>query len=58
MVSFPPSPETTLAIILGASEFPKQPNLVSSQAFQNSAKAFKEYLLDSSGLGMTAENGS
>jgi hypothetical protein len=56
MDSFPPSPETTLAIILGASEFPKQPNLVSTQAFLNSAKAFREYLLNSSGLGITAEN--
>jgi hypothetical protein len=56
MDSFPPSPETTLAIILGASEFPKQRNLMSSQAFLNAAKGFKEYLLNSSGLGMTVDN--
>ena len=56
MDSFPPTPETTLAVILGASEFPKQPNLASTQAFLNSATAFKQYLLDKAGLGITAEN--
>jgi hypothetical protein len=56
MESLLPSPETTLAVILGASEFPKQPNLTGSKSFLKSAQDFKTYLLDQSGLGLPVEN--
>ena len=56
MGPLPPSPETTLAVILGASKFPKQPQLTDSEAFLNSARGVRKYLLDSSGLGIAPDN--
>jgi hypothetical protein len=51
-----PDPKTTLAIILGASEFPKSKSLASNPAFASSSKKFKEYLIDSTGFGLPTEN--
>jgi hypothetical protein len=50
-----PSAETTLFVILGASEFPLA-ELTPSPAFLNSANALGEYLLDSDGFGLPTEN--
>src|SRR5260370_22650561 len=48
---------TTLAIILGASAWPKSPELSPSSAFSNSAKGFLDYLLDKSlGFGLPVSN--
>lgn len=51
-----PKPETTLAVILGASEFPKQSQLTASKAFLKSAMDLKNYLLSAKGLALPAEN--
>jgi hypothetical protein len=40
------SPELTIVIILGASEWPEAPDFHNSQAFKNSASKIKEYFLD------------
>jgi Caspase domain len=45
-----PSPQTTLAIILGAKEFPKAPAFTASSAFFNAAQGFEQYLLSKFGL--------
>jgi hypothetical protein len=50
-----PLPETTLAIILGASEFPRA-NLTASEAFRNSAAQVRAYLIDPQGFGLPWEN--
>jgi uncharacterized caspase-like protein len=50
-----PTPETTLAVILGASQF-KDPNFTPSKAFEKSAQDFRAYLLDPKGLGLPFEN--
>src|ERR1700693_3953091 len=50
-----PTAETTLAVILGASEF-KDPNFTPSKAFEKSAQDFRAYLLDPKGLGLPFEN--
>jgi len=55
MIMQPSSPETTLIIILGASEFPHLP-LGSNMAFRNSAADFKDYLLDQDAFGLPDEN--
>lgn len=47
-VRFPPL-EATLVIILGASDYPKAQGL-DNKAFENSAKAFKKYLISEVGL--------
>src|SRR5260221_370135 len=39
-----PSPETTLVVLLGASEWPHSSEFQSSEAFVNSAKEYKKYL--------------
>jgi hypothetical protein len=51
-----PTPRTTLAIILGASEFPKSPELGSNVAFLSSALDFKGYLLDPNGFALPEKN--
>ncbi len=51
-----PSPQTTLVILLGASEWPKFPDFPSSRAFANSASELKNYLLDDSQFGLPSEN--
>src|SRR5262249_53105113 len=49
------SPQTTLAIIIGASEFPKC-RLEPKRAFANSARDLKKYLLDEEGFGLPNDN--
>ena len=39
-----PTSESTLAIILGASEWPDAPEFMSSNAFKNAASGIREYL--------------
>src|SRR5260370_3382495 len=51
-----PSPQTTLVVLLGASEWPHFPDLQSSKAFANSASQLKAYLLNPRQLGLSAEN--
>ncbi len=46
----------SLAVILGASEWPNFPNFETRPAFQNSANFFRDYLLRDEGLGLPAEN--
>jgi len=50
-----PSPQTTLAILLGASEWPHT-NLSGSPAFARSAHKVREYFLYSNHLGVRPEN--
>lgn len=49
-------PEKTLAIVLGAKDFPKAPELASLEAFTNSAEAIVDYLLDPEGFGLPRDN--
>src|SRR5712691_11888969 len=51
-----PSPETTLVVLLGASEWPHSSEFQSSEAFVNSAKEYKKYLLDSRGFRLPTSN--
>jgi molybdopterin-guanine dinucleotide biosynthesis protein len=53
-----PSPETTLAIILGASQWPSWTALEQPQSanFVNSAKDFKKYLTSKTGFNLPKEN--
>jgi len=46
----------TLAIILGASEWPRYPALETTPAFLNSAEFFSTYLSSEDGLGLNREN--
>lgn len=52
----PHSPETTLAVILGASEFPKAPKLTAADAFKNSSRRLRQYLTSKEGLALPQEN--
>jgi formylglycine-generating enzyme required for sulfatase activity len=47
---------TTLAIVLGGSAWPKSPQLAASSAFANSARGFREYLVDQRGFGLPEAN--
>src|SRR5260221_343842 len=51
-----PSPETTLVVLLGASEWTHSSEFQSSEAFVNSAKEYKKYLLDSRGFRLPTSN--
>ena len=51
-----PRAESTLAIVLGASEFPKAGDLSPSPSFKHSAEAFRDYLEDKDGLGLSSSN--
>jgi len=51
-----PSPQTTLVVLLGASEWPRFPEFQSSKAFANSASQLKAYLLSPHQFGLPAEN--
>jgi hypothetical protein len=51
-----PSPQTTLFILLGASEWPYSPAFASSQAFSNAAKRLTTYLLRPQLFGLPSEN--
>ena len=52
----PVSRETTLAILLGGSVWPKSPQLAASAAFARSAQDFKHYLTDDRGFNLPATN--
>lgn len=51
-----PSPQTTLVVLLGASQWPLFPEFPSSKAFANSASHLKTYLLNPRQFGLSAEN--
>jgi hypothetical protein len=46
------APATTFVVVIGASHFPKSPNLPAPASFKQSANAFVEYLLDPKGFGL------
>jgi hypothetical protein len=50
------SPQTTLLILLGASEWPLFPEFQDSKAFANAARGVKNYFLDPNGFGIPSEN--
>ena len=51
------SPRTTLAVLLGASKFPRKEKLASGPTFAKSAADFKKYLLDDEdGFGLPGTN--
>lgn len=52
----PPTAPTTLLIMLGASAWPRSPGFQSSEAFENAAQGFKDYMLDSGGFGLPKAN--
>ncbi len=54
--AFPPSPQTTLVILLGASEWPDYPLFQASGAFTNAAQRFKDYLLAPQQFALPPEN--
>ncbi len=56
MVSLPPSPKTTLVVLLGASFWPRYPEFDASEAFTNSAKRLKEYFLNPQRFNLPTEN--
>ena len=45
-----PSPETTLVVLLGASEFPEAEDFEPSEAFARSADGLRQYFLNNFGL--------
>src|SRR5712692_3594992 len=49
-------PESTLAIVLGASEWPLSPKLPKSKAFANSAKGFSIFLTAREGFNLPTKN--
>ncbi len=52
-----PSPESTLAIILGASDWPHHKSLGgSASAFRNSANGINDFFLSSNGMALPADN--
>jgi hypothetical protein len=56
MGSDQPNSESTVALILGAAEFPRHPELKSNPAFLNAATQFKNYLVSADGLGLGDSN--
>lgn len=48
----PPEPTATIAVILGAGDYPQKP-VWSNPVLGASARAFRDYLLSASGLGLT-----
>jgi hypothetical protein len=50
------SPDSTLVILLGASDFPKLPEHMSNPAFRKSAAAFRLYLREPDGFGIPDKN--
>ena len=56
MSSVEPHPETTLVLLLGASEFPQVPLWPFNAGLRNSAQALKQYFLDPKGLGVPESN--
>ncbi len=56
MEVYDPSPQTTLLILFGASEWPYSPDFKSSEAFANAARRVKAYFLNSRPFGLLDEN--
>ena len=56
MKSHPPNPTTTLAVILGSSDFPYISEFKQQPAFESSASEFVGYLLDPDGFQLPQEN--
>ena len=56
MAGLSPTPETTLVIILGASEFPKIKSFDPNPAFADSARDFRRYLLAKAGFALPSAN--
>src|SRR6266849_3176556 len=56
MTAVPPSPQTTLVILLGASRWPFSPEFQASKAFLNSAMELRAYFLNPSQFGLPQEN--
>jgi hypothetical protein len=52
----PKDAQTSLVLVLGASDWPNAPKLGSSPSFGASASAFLEYVLSPSGLNVSREN--
>ena len=52
----PKAGNSILAIILGASEWPRYPGLHGSRAFYNSAQRFADYLIRDDGFGVPQQN--
>ncbi|AKT38242.1 caspase family protein [Chondromyces crocatus] len=50
------SPETTVVVITGASEWPEHSNFTAHKSFKNSAASFSEYLLNESNFGLPKDN--
>lgn len=50
------SPRQTLAVFIGASIFRRAPRLAQGQAFRKSAEDFRDYVLQSDGLGLPHQN--
>jgi tetratricopeptide (TPR) repeat protein len=51
-----PSAQTTLLILLGASEWPLFPEFNSSKAFANASRELRDYFLDPKQFGLSQEN--
>ena len=51
-----PTPQTTLLILLGASDWPLMREFQPSEAFANAARRLKDYFLDPQLFGLPAEN--
>ncbi len=51
-----PSAQTTLLILLGASEWPLFPEFNSSKAFANASRELRDYFLDPKRFGLSQEN--
>ena len=51
-----PSPQTTLVIMLGASEWPYAPDFQDAEAFANSASDFRKYFLDPDAFNLPMKN--
>jgi hypothetical protein len=55
MLGEPVTSATTLAVLLGAGEFPSAPRLSHRPSLARSAEAFREYLLDPGGFGLAPD---
>lgn len=56
MPEIKPSPQQTLAVLLGASSFRHASSLAQGRAFYKSAEDFRDYLIAEDGLGLPCDN--
>jgi hypothetical protein len=54
--ALPPTAPTTLVIMIGAGAWPNSPGFQESEAFVHAAQGFRNYLLDTHGLGLPVAN--